>query len=359
MAMQAGNMLPDDFNKRLILFGAGGLGRRIARGLKHAGVTPLAFCDNNRKLWGEQVEDIPIMSPADAVQTFPQAVFMVCIWHPSQTDGLLSRMNELRTLGCHEVVTFIPLLRKYPELFLPNLFWDSPAFFQGQTAGIDAARALLDQPGKMEFDRQLNFRTSGDPCSLAAPVEGPQYFPSDVISLRAAEVFVDCGAYTGDTIQDFLAVSKGRYQRIIALEPDERNLRALLDSIGDARIRTLPYAAGAKREVLLMSSSGASSAVCAQGDIEVQCATLDELLDDEAPTFIKMDIEGSEIDALRGGAATIRRCSPKLAVSVYHRPDDLWKIPLLLKELLPNSKLTLRSHMLDGFDTVCYCIPKD
>ena len=132
-----------------------------------------------------------------------------------------------------------------------------------------------------------------------------------------------------------------------------------MDSIGDARIRTLPYAVGAKREILLMSSSGASYALCAQGDTEVQCAALDELLADETPTFIKMDIEGSEIDALRGAAATIRRCSPKLAVSVYHRPDDLWKIPLLLKELLPNSKLTLRSHMLDGFDTVCYCIPKD
>ena len=106
-----------------------------------------------------------------------------------------------------------------------------------------------------------------------------------------------------------------------------------------------------------MSSRGASSSLDGQGEHEVQCVTLDELLARESPTFIKMDIEGSEIDALHGAAATIRRCSPKIAVCVYHHPDHLWQIPSLLRQLLPNSNLTLRSHMLDGFDTVCYCIP--
>jgi len=212
MSIEAGNTLPEDFETRLVLFGAGGLGRRIARALKQAGVTPVVFCDNNRSLWGDEVEGIAAMAPSAAIRAFPQAVFMVCIWHPSGTDGLLSRMNELRALGCREVVTFIPLLWKYPEILLPNLFWDSPEFFREQTAGIDAARALLDESGKSEFDRQLNFRITGDPRVLAAPVDGPQYFPKGVISLRSDEVFVDCGAYTGDSIHDFLDVSGGHYQ---------------------------------------------------------------------------------------------------------------------------------------------------
>jgi len=171
------------------------------------------------------------------------------------------------------------------------------------------------------------------------------------------ETFVDCGAFNGDTIRDFISVSGGRYWRIIALEPDSRNFLELKNSVNDERIRFQPYATGAKREVLHMSSSGASSSVCEHGDTQVECATLDELLADEHPTYIKMDIEGSEIDALRGAAATIRRCSPKLAICVYHRPDHLWEIPSLLRQLLPGSTLTLRNHMLDGFDTVCYCVP--
>jgi hypothetical protein len=106
-----------------------------------------------------------------------------------------------------------------------------------------------------------------------------------------------------------------------------------------------------------MSSSGASSTVSVTGDKEVQCVTLDELLAEERPTFIKMDIEGGEIEAIHGAARTIRRSRPKLAVCVYHSPDHLWQIPLLLKQMLPDFRLTLRSHMLDGFDTVCYCLP--
>jgi FkbM family methyltransferase len=359
MATDSSNALPSDFAKRLVIFGAGGLGHRIVRGLRSRAIVPLALCDNNRALWGSEVEGVPVLSPASASAAFPQAVFMVGIWHPSQGEGLLSRMAELRSLGCHEVVSFVSLLWLYPEIFLPNMFWESPQYFRGQTAGIDAARALLDDRGKAELERQVAFRLSGDPRVLGAPEPGAQYFPAGVFSLSEQETFVDCGAYNGDSVRDFLKACGGRFRRVIALEPELQNLEALQASVNlDERLRVYPYAVGARREVLRMSSSGASSAVSATGDTEVESVPLDELLADEQPTYIKMDIEGSEIDALRGAEATIRRCRPKLAVCVYHHPDHLWQIPLLLRELMPHSTLTLRSHMLDGFDTVCYCIPQ-
>ena len=357
MATQAIRLLPDDFQSRLVIFGAGGLGRKMVYGLSGIGIRPLAICDNNRQLWGKRIDDIEIVSPKSAVETFPGAVFTISIWHPSKHEGLLRHEKDLRTLGCREVVCFIPFFWMYPEVFLPNLFWQQPGYFGGHTPLINAARELFDNLGKEEFDRQLSFRLSGDCRKLQDPDLGLQYFPEEVISLRNDETFVDCGAFDGDTVRDFMAVSGGSFKQVIALEPDLANVRQLSSAVDDSRVRIHPYAVGARREVLRMSSSGASSSFNAQGEHEVQCVTLDELLANESPTFIKMDIEGSEIDALHGAAATIRRCSPKIAACVYHHPDHLWQVPLLLKHLLPNSRLTLRSHMLDGFDTVCYCLP--
>ncbi len=351
------SVLPDDFKNRLVIFGAGGMGRRIAHGLSAVGVTPLAFCDNNPELWGTKTGGVETMSPKAASELFPEAVFVVAVWHPSKSEGLRAHVERLQELGCRNVVSFIPLLWTYPRIFLPNLFWELPDVISERMPLLNAAREQFDDQGKEEFDRQLAFRLSGDFLSLSEPDPGLQYFPDGVISLSDSETFVDCGAYDGETLRDFITVSGGRFRRIVALEPDPGNLRLLANSVDDGRVRIEPYAVGSKNEVLRMSSSGASSWVTESGDTQVQCVALDELLADESPTFMKMDIEGSEIDALHGAAATIRRCRPKLAVCVYHRPEHLWQVPLLLKQLLPDSRLTLRSHMLDGFDTVCYCTP--
>jgi len=350
--------LPENFQARLVIFGAGGLGRKIARGLSNMGHSPLAFCDNNPRLWNTEIEGIRVLSVNDAIAVFPAAVFMIAIWHPSRTEGLRRRAAALRELGCKDVTCFIPLFWKYPELFLPNMFWDVPQRLAGEESAAQSGRNLLDKAGQEEFDRQLHFHLSGDASVLFDPAPGYQYFPSDLIQLSDDEVFVDCGAYDGDSIRDFREVSGGRFRRILAFEPDPENFRRLQNSVNDPRVVTRCSAVGAERAVLHMSSSGASSSVSDTGEVEIECATLDELLADEEPTFIKMDIEGAEIDALRGASEILRRCRPTLAICVYHAPDHLWRIPLLLNKLLPGSRLSLRSHMLDGFDTVCYCIPE-
>ena len=82
------------------------------------------------------------------------------------------------------------------------------------------------------------------------------------------------------------------------------------------------------------------------------------LVGDGRPTFIKLDIEGFEIDALRGGRETIRRHGPVIAVCVYHFQDHLWKIPLLLREWRNDYALFLRPHNEEGWDLVCYAVPR-
>lgn len=133
----------------LVLFGAGNLGRRVARTLH-----PDLFCDNNRALWGTTFEGIPIESPETAVQRYANATFVITIWHPSRTEGMTARMDQLKSLGASNVVPFCALLAEYGDVLLPHGFWERPSYYSKHRGDIQRAKALFDADGSAEFDRQ-------------------------------------------------------------------------------------------------------------------------------------------------------------------------------------------------------------
>ena len=336
----------------IVIFGAGNLGRRVAKAVR-----PVLFCDNNRALWGTTREGVAIESPETAVRRYPDATFVVAIWHPSRTEMMADRMHQLRSLGGSTVIPFSELLADYGDFVLPNMLWERPDYYVQHQEEINRARAVLDQEGLAEFDRQMQLRL-GDASNQVIDA-GPQYFPSDIFNLSSTEVFVDCGAYDGDTIAEFRRATGDQFVELVAFEPDPQNFVALKSAVnGDPRIKLHPYATGRRSETVRFTLSGTGSRVSSSGSCEVQVVTLDEALDHVTPTYIKMDIEGSEPDAIAGARLIISRSRPKMAVCVYHAPDHLWTIPLQLDELLPDSRFTMRTYCGDGFDCVCYCIPR-
>lgn len=88
----------------------------------------------------------------------------------------------------------------------------------------------------------------------------------------------------------------------------------------------------------------------------IETIALDEFIQDERVTFIKMDIEGAELDALRGAVHIIKTQKPKLAISVYHRWDDIFTIPKLILEIRPDYKLYIRHYSLLANETVLYAL---
>jgi FkbM family methyltransferase len=343
---------------KTVLFGAGNLGRKVLRILRNAGAPPLAFCDNDTSLWGKIVEGLPVYSPQEAVALFTDSLFIVTIWRVSRTEGIFDRVSQLKELRCERIETFINVMWQYPDQFLPDFFWSTHDTFTAAQKEIDRAYEVFDDFGKAEFLRQVRFRTVGD-VSGVARIEGEDYFNNSIFDLSDDEFVVDCGAFHGDTLIEFLRASSGKFRRYLALEPDPHNFAQLMNICGkDERIECKPYAVGARRETLAFSSAGVGSAISTTGEHLVQCTTLDHLLEGQQPTYIKMDIEGSEPDALLGGKRLIQECRPKLAVCIYHSPEHLWSIPLLLRELLPESRITMRPHLVDGWDCVCYCVPE-
>jgi FkbM family methyltransferase len=341
-------MVPAD---SIVILGAGNLGRRVARAIR-----PPAFCDNNPSRQGTMIDGIPVISPKAAIEQYPEATFVVAIWNPSRTEGMTDRIAQLKSLGARNIIPFTALFPQHGDLLLPHFLWERPDYYGAHKEEIARARALLDAKGQEEFDRQMRLRM-GDHCGQVID-PGIQYFPDDLFRLGEDEVFIDCGAYNGDTIADFQRASHDHFARIIAFEPDPVNFAALLSAVnGDQRISLQPYATGLRRETLRLSMDSTGSHISETGACVIEAVSLDDVLADTAPTYIKFDIEGSEPDALEGGRQTITRYRPKLAVCVYHAPDHLWSLPLQLHDLLPDSQLTLRTYNADGLDCVCYCIP--
>jgi FkbM family methyltransferase len=349
----------------LILFGAGILGRKILAGLRKKGIEPLAFSDNDTGKWGRSIDGIKVLSPVEAAGKFSDsACFVVTIWSPN--NNCLQIRNQLQKLGCSKIVHFVVLFWKYPDIFLPYYLFDLPSKILEQDSFIRKALALLnDEESRRQYVSHLRWRLLSDYEGLPPASLRDQYFP-DIVRLLPDEVFVDCGAFDGDTIDRFIKMEDGKFKDIIAYEPDLRNFRKLreyimtLDRPIRDKIRISNHAVGSRQMKACFDSAGeARSAVSNTGSVIVDCVTLDEDLISDGPTFLKFDIEGSEMDGLIGANHIIKDHMPVVAVCVYHRPDDLWQIPLYLHSINSDYKFFIRTHQFDGLDTVLYAMSPD
>lgn len=359
--------LASPFEERLVLFGAGNLGRRTLAGLRAGGRGAVAFADNNPDLWGKAVMGLPVFSLRQAIEQFGrQAAFVVCVWRGEGDERLEKLVSHLLEQGCSRVVPFAPLFWRDSELFLPHYAQDLPhKVIRAKDSVLAAFELFTDQASRREYVAQVRMRLLGDWSALPDPVAHPIYFPADLVALRADEVFVDCGAYDGDSIASFLEECQGVFDGVHAFEPDPANFRKLeafrsnLPTATAARIGLYQAATGRAAGRLAFDALGTGSSHLGSGSQEVDCTTLDQVLEGRHPSYIKLDIEGAEPDALTGASECIRSDRPVLAVCVYHAQDHLWNIPLQINALLPEAQLFLRPHVRGGWDLVCYAIPRE
>jgi len=352
------------FGNRFVLFGAGNMGRRVLARLRQDGVEPLAFADNRQTLWGTRLDGLPVLSPEEAARWHGrEAVVVVTIYNNEHSFPETRR--ELSELGCAKVVSVVPLRWKYHETFLPYFRDDLPHKVLPQAELIRRAFGLwADEASRREFVAQVAWRLNADFDMLAPPLLGQQYFPQGIFSLGDDAFFVDAGAYTGDTVQTFLATRGNAFRGILALEPDPANYRSLcayvesLPASVRSRVEARPLAVGGSAGRLRFNAgAGTSAGFDDVGSIEVECVRLDDLLQDRHPTYIKMDIEGAEPGAIEGCQHVLHEDRPVLAACVYHAQDHLWTIPLAIHRLVPDYQLFLRPHMPECWETVCYAVP--
>jgi FkbM family methyltransferase len=170
---------------------------------------------------------------------------------------------------------------------------------------------------------------------------------------------VDGGTFDGDTIRLFIDRVQGRFSRVLGFEPDPGTFGRLKNNFA-SEPRVEPINAGLHRDhgTLRFHDAGTrGSVLVSTGGVTVPVVPLDGVLKGDRVTYIKMNIEGAELEALEGAAKSIKRWAPKLAISAYHRPDDLWRVPEKIHELRGDYSLYFRQHDGGIIETVAYGLP--
>lgn len=348
-------------SNRLVLFGTGQFGQWVLGRLRKVGNEPCCFSDNNPARWGTRVNGVEVLSPSDVVQRFGQtACFIVTIYNGS------SARKQLREMGCSRVLPAQLLFWKYPGEFMPDLGIDAPDRLVEQVKQIRQCYSVLsDDESRHELCDQIEWRYWMKREYLPFPEnQGELYFPSDLVAEIEQEVLVDCGAFDGDSIRSFIRRGKN-FRHLYALEPDAANLASLhaslkeLPALLQEKITVWPYAVGDKDEkVSFLETHDVASKVSPSNEgVAMESRRLDSLPWQRKPTYIKMDIEGSEPVALVGGAELLKSEMPVLAICLYHRSEHLWQIPNLIHSLAPGYSLYLRRYAEDCWEQVCYAVP--
>ncbi len=199
--------------------------------------------------------------------------------------------------------------------------------------------------------------------------EGKQYFDLDKLPhIDGQEVFIDAGACDGMSTVQFLKWCEGNGYSF-CFEPDGRNIDNIKANMVDKKVNAeayciVPKGAWDKQCRLSFVATGNATSHIVEGEIadaigdteSIETNSIDNEAGDMAVSFIKMDIEGAELRALYGAENAIRNNKPKLAICVYHNPEDIFEIPEYILRIRPDYKLYLRHYSFDGTETVLYAI---
>ncbi len=232
-------------------------------------------------------------------------------------------------------------------------------FLNKNAEKIQAVYDLLeDDFSKKVYADCINYKISGKIEYLKNCETKKSEVFENLIRPSDDEVFVDLGAYNGDTIKEFLSFAGG-YKSIHAFEPDQKNFAKLSKNCeGLENLFLHNKGVHSEKSVLFFEKkAGRNSALSKTGSVEVEVDSVDNLCFEFSPSIIKFDVEGAEKEALLGCQKTIETLKPKLMVSAYHKSEDIFELPLLIKKLNPEYKLYFR-HLpyIPCWETNCYAL---
>lgn len=188
-----------------------------------------------------------------------------------------------------------------------------------------------------------------------------QYFDLPALPHVEDEIFVDCGCFDGETSKNFVNWCDGTYQHIYAFEPDANHLEECKAALAQEKADFYDLGVWSGQNELHFSVAPpetGSSCISTTGEVIIRVDSLDHLLAKEKITFIKMDVEGSELEALQGAKNIIQTYHPKLAICIYHKPEDIYEIPGLLLSYYDDYVFYIRHYGVRDDETVLYAIDK-
>lgn len=364
-------------NREIIIWGTGNYGKFICNLLKSFNMSKniKGFCntyhDDSKAV---SVEELLELSPKSAIAQYPNAVYIIA---SDYADDILEyiKNSEFAFIETYVSDYYTNLLEKQliyytyspdPQTVVAfNYTWFDLYDQLEQSSKLQECKSIIfplledDKSRTILQNRFDTFLTGNLSYVEKNEIDPIPYFSDEYYKISDNEVLFDCGAYTGDSVLDFIKQTKGKYKKIISFEPDEKNfkkLKSLVEKHGLQGVEIKKQATGSKNGKIGFVSSGNMGAKVIDNQIEgniVEVVALDNYKN-EFPTIIKMDIEGFELEALKGAENIIRTLKPKLVICIYHKILDFYEIPMYLKSLVPEYKFKVRQHEPGFCETVLY-----
>ena len=342
--------------KHICIWGVGNMGRSLPQFLKKYDIEVDCYCDNDKSKIGMDVHNygIKCISLEELLKVKDETAVIV------PTRYYKEIYQQLKALD-------FPIVdRIFHAKFSVDDFLNSADISEVILKLQNIIDILADEESCRILTRlveewtrnEYHYGQLDDICSL------PQYFPRDLMESDADEVFVDCGAYNGDNIQDFIQFEDGKFKKYYAFELNKKNYEELKDNVHNLwskyedRFVLENKGISDDTKSIMYIDACEGSKVNGIGTEEGQVVSIDDYFSniDEKVSFIKMDIEGAEMEALMGGKKIIDTYSPKLAICIYHKPEDFWEIPMFIKNNWKEYQIYIRHHTELTTETVCYAI---
>ena len=335
--------------KSVVLYGAGRLAKVYKEAMESLNITVTAVCDKKTK---GQIEELDIITPDTLKTLFLDSMILVCSY--SYNEQIC---NELKEWGFLES-QIIPCPNQWP-------YFESPKSFSKYVEGYKWAYEFFeDEKSKKLVEAKLRLYLLDE--QLVPDTDSDCYYEKDVIKLGTDEVYVDGGAFNGDSTLDFIEKTNGSYKHVFCLEPSSVNFKVTTDKLKQNDnvdvINKGLWSSEEKLQFFFDETNPAGSCLinasnrAIDDENTIYVTSIDCLAKAKNiyPTYIKMDIEGSEKEALIGARNTILKTKPQLAICAYHKVEDVYELPQTILNIRNDYKFVLRQHMYGCFDTVLY-----
>lgn len=340
---------------QLAIVGAAEEGRRLADLCAKWKIEVVAIGDDDSTKRGQTIGGCSVR-PLDTLSDLKKSIPVVIASH-----RVLKASDRVRLMGFKTVVPFALLQVTEPEMFPPHMFYDGwlEDLFANRDRYAALAERLADDLSRRVLNANIGYRMTCDATVLRQIIEWDLYGSTNLLQYGDHEVYIDGGTFDGDSIRLFIDRVGGRFDRVMGFEPDTKTFsRLCANFVHEPRVEALNKGLFSHSTTLHFDNAGTRGSIFADkvGSIEVPVISIDEVLGEAPVTFIKLNIEGAEQPALHGAVRAIKRCAPKLAISVYHRAADLWQIPQLVSDIRPDYQLYLRQHDGGVIETVLYAL---
>ena len=319
----------------IILYGTGNGADKILNELERLHIPVSGVTASDGFVRSRQFRGFPVRALSEITRDFEDPILLVAFGsqRPEVIDSIL-RLSQTHTVRCADVPGYGD-----------NIF--NADFYRAHEKELRTVYDLLgDALSKKTLECVVRFKLTGELSGFTGCFSDKDDVFRDILQLGQDESYLDLGAYRGDTIAEFLHYTGGFYRHITALEPDEKTYRKLREAAGHLP-HTQLFRMGIwshDTDLPFHGSVGRGSSIRQDGSRSLPVTAVDTLYKRRSLSYLKADVEGAEEQALLGSIRTLQRDKPKLNIALYHRSEDIFKLPLLLHSIQPGYRFFLRQH---------------